>query len=98
MREWPPERESFFNAKGCGAIRGAAHQETDLASAPTCRPLARWKPRERDAATNVATNRGGHPALLSQHHGRPVRVPQPTPDKDADSQPLQRPKFAPVGP
>ena len=33
------------------ALHYCLHQETDPSSEPTCQPLARWTPRERDAAT-----------------------------------------------
>ncbi len=58
-------RSCSYSLRAAGSSR-ARHQEAGLRSAPTCRPLARWRPRERDAATQVATKREGQPVLLSQ--------------------------------
>ena len=75
--------------RGAGSSR-ARHQEADHRSAPTCQPRARWKPRKRDAATNVATKRGGQPVLLSQLKEDLSMSDELLPIKTSDFQPLRR--------
>ena len=55
--------------------REVSIEKRTLESEPTCAPLARWTPRERDAATNVATKRVGHVLPRQTDGGFYVRNP-----------------------